>query len=210
MTTPENTLEAPEHAPEALKEEMPNSAAAHMLEFRAPDLDGNGGGEDDVIAVGEDGQPVEMIDTQEVVEQMSKDAFFVVFRHSFGLPGMFMPDFRPLAVQPQEEAMARDASDAIYELLEIYYPGALLPQGDTFARLMIAGPFLLAKVMVVREILNARRRDRMSPPVKATKGQGGTFSTTREKPPQEAPLSANDNAAPADPTAWMADEQEAA
>lgn len=202
MTTPIEGVEAPENASEAISE----NPAAHLMEFRAPDLDGSGGGEDDVIALGEDGEPVDQIDTAEAVELMSKDAFYVVIRHSFGLPGMFMPDWRPLAIQPSEETIARDASDAIYELLEIYYPGALMPQGDTFARLATAAPFILAKVMVVREILNAKRRARMAPP-QAAPGQGPAFTTSRGK---SAPASANIDGPPADPVSWMDAQEEAA
>lgn len=202
--TPETDL-ALEDPSTALSGEMaeltPEMGAEHMHTFRAPPIEGIGGGADDVVQVDEAGQPLEPVDGQEVVEMMTKDAFFVVLRHSFGLPGMFMPDFRPLAIQPEEEPIARDASDAIYELLEIYYPGALMPQGDTFARIARAAPFIFAKVLVVREILRARRMAKMAPP---RQEPAGAFKTSRagEAPP------ANTDAAPseADPTAWMQDE----
>lgn len=199
-TTPE-TLESPESGLEPRSGEMAlDSGPDHMMNFRAPELGDQGGAEDDMIDLGEDGQPIGQIDTQEAVEMMTKDAFYVVFRHAFGLPGMFMPQWRPLAIQPSEETIARDACDAIYELLEIYYPGALMPQGDTFARIATAAPFVLAKVLVVREILRARRARVVSED--APEPPAGEFRTTRTETP------ANDNVAPTegDPTTWMNEE----
>ena len=189
-------------AAQPLSDEMPDFSAAHMETFRAPDLDGGGGGEDDVVALNEDGQPVDMIDTGEAVELMSKDAFFVVFRHGFGLPGMFSPTWKPLAIQPEETQIARDACDAIYELLEIYFPAALLPQGDTIARLMTAGPFIIAKVMVVRMILAAQRQEKIAPKRPAS-DPAPEFKSARTEAP------ANDNAEPAeyvDPVGWIGQE----
>lgn len=149
---------APLTGPQAASAEIPG--LDDLEGFRAPDLEGSGGGADDVVMLGEDGAP---IDHGEAVEQMTKDAFWSVFRHGFGLPGLFSAPWKPLAVQPEEEEIARAASDAIYELLEIYWPGALMPQGDTFARLAAAAPFIMAKVLVVREILHQRRADRLAP-----------------------------------------------
>jgi len=175
--------------------------AAHMETFRAPELDTDTGGADAVVQVDEGGAP---LNVETAVEQMSKGAFFVVFNHAFGLPGMFMPDFRPLAIQPEEEPIARDASDAIYELLEIYWPQALLPQGDTFARIARAAPFILAKVMILRMILMERRRARMAPP--PVPDAKASFKSRR------TPEAANTNAPPegetVDPFAWAEAEQQ--
>lgn len=128
----------------------------HMTSFRAPELETEGGGADDVVRVDEEtGEPVAEVAE---VEQITKAAFFVAFRHSFGLPGMFIPMWKPLAVQDDEVEIARDASDAIYELLEIYFPSALMPQSENFMRITRAAPFILAKIMIVRMILEEHRR----------------------------------------------------
>ncbi|NVK16714.1 MAG: hypothetical protein HWE35_21285 [Rhodobacteraceae bacterium] len=128
----------------------------HMTSFRAPELETEGGGADDVVPVDQEtGEPVAEVPE---VEQITKEAFFVAFRHGFGLPGIFMPMWKPLAVQPDEVEIARDASDAIYELLEIYFPSALMPQSENFMRITRAAPFLVAKIMIVRMILEDSRR----------------------------------------------------
>jgi len=92
----------------------------------------------------------------------------VVFEHAFAIPGHVAPQWRPLAIQLGERDGARAASDAAYELLEIYYPGALLPGSDTLARLLILGPFLIGKVMVARLIIAQHKRDQIEARAKPT------------------------------------------
>ncbi|MEY8798951.1 hypothetical protein AB9K35_01285 [Leisingera sp. XS_AS12] len=131
----------------------------HMTSFRAPELETEGGGADDVVPVDQEtGEPVADLAEVPEVEQITKAAFFTAFKHSFGLPGLFLPMWKPLAVQDDEVEIARDASDAIYELLEIYFPSALMPQSENFMRVTRAAPFILAKIMVVRMILEESRR----------------------------------------------------
>lgn len=179
--------------------------SGHMMNWRAPELETEGGGADDVIPVDQEtGERVDQETGAPVVEQISKAAFFVAFRHSFGMPGMFVPMWKPLAIQPEEMEIAQDASDAIYELLEIYWPAALSPQSETFGRIARAAPFLLAKVMIVRMVLEDRRRAKLE----AAKQQSAQFKSVRADQ-DAAPVSsqpANANYAPppgaASPMAW--------
>lgn len=173
--------------------------ASHLDTFVASDLEADSGAKDDVTHLDDQGEPVQPDSVEEVVEQISKEAFFVVFSHAFGLPGMIMPDWKPLAIQPDEERIAREACNAIYEILEIYYPAALMPQGDMFARLATAAPFVLAKVLVVREILTSRRRAKLE----AKKGTFQTQRTAEPGPEGEAPTPDQMNA---DPGAWIGQE----
>lgn len=176
--------------------------SGHMTGFRAPELETEGGGADDVVQVDQEtGEPVDLVAE---VEQISKAAFFVAFRHSFGLPGMFLPMWKPLAIQPDEVEIAQDASDAIYELLEIYFPAALAPQSETFMRISRAAPFILAKVMIVRMIFEERRRAKIET-IKARQAQFRSVRGNQDAAPV-AGSPANDDYAPpqgaTSPMAW--------
>jgi hypothetical protein len=139
-----------------------------------PDLDDGDADPDAPQDVGDDG---EILDPLAEPERMDRDAFWIVFRTAFDLPQYIMPDLEPLAIAPQEESRARGAADACYSLLEIYYPAALMPQGETFAHLMVAGPFFIAKAMVIKAVIESRRQP---PP----------------RPVQQQQRPANDNAQP--------------
>ncbi|HEV8035810.1 hypothetical protein [Yoonia sp.] len=143
--------------------------------------------DDDGNEIGADFGPVEP-------EKVTRDGFYVLFRTSFDLPGQIMPDFKPLGIQPTEQGAARAASDALYSLLEIYYPAALLPQSETLAHLLTLGPFLIGKVMVMRAILNARN----APPIEHEPPKEGQRKQPPPPPPDTSPVD------------WMAAEQRAA
>lgn len=192
-------------AAEPANENAPPDQAAHLDGFRAADLDAGEAGADQVQEVGADGEPVAGDPVEP--EQLSREAFYTVFYNAFGLPGMFAADFAPLAIQPGEEPPARAASDAIYELLEIYYPKALLPMGDTLARLFAIVPFAMVKAAVVRDILRARAEARREAAREAAQARARAGQAAHV--PQEAgPPPANDNAAPPGAhgaVAWMGD-----
>ena len=175
----------------------------HLDGFRAPTIEAEGGGEDDPVAV--DPETGDVPSAAEAVELIGKGAFYTVFKTAFAAPAMFMgADWQPLAIQPHEDEIARDASDAIYEILEIYYPAALTPQSEGFARIMRAAPFIAAKVMIVRAILQARRAERLRPVNAPEAGPAFKSSRAHVNP-------ANSNAPPADsPFAFADQEQEAA
>lgn len=174
---------------------------------------GGGGGEDDPIGVGEDGNPLpERVEP----EQISQEAFWIVFQTAFDMPAMVISQFEPMAagvaIQQQERDVARACSDAIYALLEIYYPKALLPGSDTVAHVIAATPFLFAKVMIVREIFRARRARDVSPrePEKRKPEPKETAAPRRAQEPTEAEWS---DIPPADVIggSWnLPDQQEAA
>lgn len=169
--------------------------AAHLDGFRAPEIDGGEVAEDDVQPLGEDGEPVGF-DVEP--DQITREAFWTVWKSGFGLPGMFAAQWKPLAIQTEETDTARAASDAVYEILEIYWPSALQPQGEMFARIATAAPFVLAKVMIVRNILQENRRARVEA---SGGGQRAEFKSRRAP---QTPEAANDNAAPASsPVSWM-------
>jgi len=161
----------------------------HLNDYVVPDIDDSADDEDAPINVtleqeAEEAAPLEP-------EMLSRDAFFTVFKTAFQMPSLIMPEFEPVAIQPNEEQAGRAASDATYSLLEIYYPNALMPQSEVMAHLLVACPFLIGKAMIVRAILQARKMERVQP------------SKNREKPKQEAPSEPVEDAivVPMDPAA---------
>lgn len=131
----------------------PTDDGAHLDQMRVTDFEDEGHDPDAPVMLGEDGEPVD----DAPPEQITKEAFWVVFQTAFNLPGQILPDLRPMGIQPHEVGGAQAASDAVYSLLEIYYPSALMPQSETMAHLMVAAPFFIGKAMVVREIIRAKK-----------------------------------------------------
>lgn len=162
---PEPTTNQPETQAQIGTSTTPTDDGSHLGSFVMQEIEaGGGGGEDDPIGVGEDGNPLpERVEP----EQISQEAFWIVFQTAFDMPAMVISQFEPMAagvaIQQRERDIARACSDAIYALLEIYYPKALLPGSDTVAHVIAATPFLFAKVMIVREIFRARRARDVSP-----------------------------------------------
>lgn len=126
---------------------------SHLDAIRMPDLEDQGHDPDAPITLDEDGNPIDDAPPQ----QITQEAFWVVFQTAFNLPGQMVPMLAPMGITPEQEQPARAASDATYSLLEIYYPSALMPQSETLAHVLVAAPFFIAKVMVVREIIRASR-----------------------------------------------------
>ena len=177
-------------APEAGADAAPETGAGgadHLDGFRAPSLDPLEDDAGDVTPVDDQGEPL----SEDPSQPMDKESFWIVFRTAFDLPGYMVTAFRPLGIQDDEEHRARAASDAVYDLLAIYYPRALMPMGDTFALVLAAAPFFIGKAMIVREILADARKP---------KGKPGA-QDAGEKPKKEA-------AGTASPMSWM--DQEAA
>jgi hypothetical protein len=178
--------------------------SGHMLTWRAPELETEGGGADDVVHVDQEtGGKVDPETGAPVVEQITMDAWWVVFQASFAAPMMFGVDFEPVAIQPEEQTSARAASDAAYRLLQVYYPRALIAGSDKLTDLLVAGGFIYGKVMIVKMILQARRAEALEAVNERKRGDGapgGEFRSQRTGSP------GNDNYAPppgaASPMAW--------
>lgn len=137
-------------------DEQTGGAADHMDAFRAPDLDLEATAIDAVREVNEDGQIID--DEPAEIDALSRDAFYTVFELGFSVPQMVNPVFAPVAIQPNETPQARGASDAVYQLLEIYYPRALMPMGDTVALLLASGMFFMAKARVAQACFGELKR----------------------------------------------------
>lgn len=154
MTSPKVIPET-EQATTSLEAEIQpvgDGGAAHLEAFHIPDIDEDTDDPDGFIDLDENGEALPPAPVQ-----IDKEAFYVVFCTAFDAPGMLMAKFKPVGIQPDERQTSRAASDAIYGLLEIYYPKALMPQSEVLAHLMVAGPFVIGKVMIVREIFRADR-----------------------------------------------------
>ncbi len=130
---------------------------SHLDSIGVNEIDTSGAGSDAVFTIDQDGNQVGADLDDEPPAQMDREAFYIVFSSAFNLPPAFVPDLAPLAIKPEEEAPARAASDGVYALLEIYYPAALMPQGETFAHLMAVIPFAMVKISAMRAVIAARK-----------------------------------------------------
>lgn len=156
---------------------------SHLDDMIAPDF---GGIDDDPDAVQFKSQRSEMGGDAEfdAPEQLDRATFYGVFKVAFSVPQMVAgPDFAPVAVQPDEEPAARDASDGLYTLLEAYYPAALNPMSDKAAALLALGLFGIGKAKTVQMCLADRQR--------------------REAKERREAMAANDNQAPVDDLAGL-------
>ena len=134
---------------------MTGDGASAIASLVVPDLDAGDIDPDAPQEVDADGQ---IIPSEEYEpDALDKDAFFMVFQTAFDMPAMFVEELAPLAIQENEQRPARAASDAVYSLLEIYYPAALVPNSPVLAHIMAAFPFFFAKAMIVRELIRAKR-----------------------------------------------------
>lgn len=97
-------------------------------------------------------------------EIVDKDIFYTtLFRPTF--TAMSLATRIPEAkISQDEEPAAREASDDLYDLLEVWYPAALNPQTGTFKKLCTVGGFLFYKLQVIRAAIADRRRAAMRPP----------------------------------------------
>lgn len=127
---------------------------------------------------------------------MDKDAFWIVFETAFSLPGMLDHHFGPLAISGDRQGQGRKASDALHNLLSVYYPKALMPMSDTFANLAAVGLFGFGQAQIFKACLIERNRAKVEAQKEAQaaaraargdKGQG----------PEPAPQYAQS------PLAWM-------
>lgn len=89
---------------------------------------------------------------------ISQQQFYdTMFCGLFAAPQMLNPAFAPMAIQDSEKGMARPASDAVYELLLIYYPPILRPGGKTAGLFLMMLPFLMLKITTLRAIIKEGR-----------------------------------------------------
>ena len=146
-----------------------SDGGAHLENFVVPDIDDVADDVDAPIDITLEPEPDDLAEAGQNL--MDKNAFWTVFQSCFSIPAFLMPGMKQLAVQKEEETAARAASDATYSLLEIYYPNALMPQGEVFAHLMVAAPFFFAKAMIVREVLRARNAKPANPPFERSKAR---------------------------------------
>jgi len=162
---------------------------SHLDQFRAPDIEGESqAAPDDVQPVDDEGQP---ITPDAEPGQITKGQFWEVFKQVFSLPGLFQPIWKPLAIQPDETEQARAASDAIYEIAEIYLPSLLRPGGEMAGRLLACVPFLMAKAQIARGIMAEMKAQRIAAAQPANvnaapaEGDGAVFRSSRGQPGDE-------------------------
>lgn len=156
-------------------------AAAALDTFVIPDNSDAYKDPDAPVDLDADGEPLQQENA--AVERIDKAAFFVTIKTVLQVPSMMDADFAPIAIQQGETEGARMASDSIFELLEIWYPSALQPNSDTIAHMMIAGPFLIGKLMIARQILGNKARERRAKLVNAQAVEKPRKTETAAPPP---------------------------
>lgn len=158
---------------EAVTDGASTADGAHLDGFVIPENDEASLDPDAPQQVDAEGEIVEPDDMTPA--RLDQAAFYTTIKTLLSVPAMYDADFAPVAVQSQEEDQARAASDAIYALLEIWYPSALQPNGDTIGHLLVAVPFIAGKVMIVRSIMSQKRQyaseEPTAPPVAAVEPQ---------------------------------------
>jgi hypothetical protein len=96
-------------------------------------------------------------------ERMTKDAFWVMFKGSFKvasvLPFVGIPE---LAIANDEVEHGRVASDAIFDLLEMYFPSFFDRDREVLGLLIAAGSFLIMKAVIVKAVLEARTAQKIA------------------------------------------------
>lgn len=177
--------------------------AAYLRRIEVPDLDSGGPTSETAPRVRpEPGTDAEHADAAEAALIDQGTFYGVVFSTVFAVPGYVRPQFKPLAIQPEEQESARAASDAVYELLRVYFPAALRPGSDTLGHVMAAAPFLMMKAQIARAIIAEMRAERMRPANRdaAPRDQAGDQEAQQETAPTSSA---------ADDMSWM-DAEEAA
>lgn len=176
------------HEPQAANDNAPppGDAAADLDGIRFATFEDDAApAPDDVQPLDDEGQPI-MPEAEP--GQITKGQFWEVFKQVFGLPGLFQPIWKPLAIQPDETEQARAASDAIYEIAEIYLPSLLRPGGEMAGRLLACVPFLMAKAQIARGILAEMKAQRIEAAQLANvnaapaEGEGAVFKSSRGNP----------------------------
>ncbi len=97
---------------------------------------------------------------------ISPEQFYQSVKMAFAAPQMVSPAFEPIAIQPNEVEMARQATDSAHALLLMWYPQALRPGNETLGHVLMMTPFLASKVMIIYGIIKQAR----TPPQHDTNG----------------------------------------
>jgi hypothetical protein len=149
---------------EILADDAPDEigGGGHLDGFRAADLDLIASVQDAVREVDEDGNEIDEGDDEPAEpDEMTKEAFYGMIEMGFAVPAMIEPVFAPVAIQDEEAAQARLATDAGFDLIKMKYPHLLKERGfDTMGKIALVGMFLMAKVKVTTMCFNElKRRD---------------------------------------------------
>lgn len=166
-------------------EQTPVSEAA--TEFDATHLMGFSVAEDEpdaadagFIPLDEDGQEI-MPDAPP--EHMPRSAFTAVWTTAWNIPGMMMPDYRPLQITDDKKPASDEAADAIYDLALEHFPGLISQNNATMGAVMRILPFGMIQAGAVRAILIEKRKARQSAP----EGPQATFASQRAQKPANTP-----------------------
>ena len=187
-TTSMTTNETHEPAPKATTADVGFDALSSVA---FPNVESQEQDEDAPHEIGGDGLPISdsVPHAKPQAERMTKDAFWFTFKGAFKigsvLPFVGVPE---LAIAPDEYEHGRVASDAIYDLLEMYLPSFFDSDREVLGLLIAAGSFLIMKGMVVAAVIKARQAQQiaeMQAQQRQRQGQGDEFKTGRTPQPAQ-------------------------
>lgn len=171
---------------------------AHLDAFRVADDEAELT-DADFVTVDESGQAVE-VDPEP--GQMPREAFAAVWNTAWNLPGMMLPEYKPLQITPEKEAPSNEAADAVYDLAEVHFPWLLDAGNSTMGAVLRILPFGIMQAGAMRAILIEKRRAKAEAAAKTDEPE---FQSKRAPANQDSPPPA-----PTDPAAFLDAEQEAA
>ncbi len=154
----------PENTPELETAETNQKTSESLFDaskFRIPEVDPGAGAR--VIPLddeGEDVPPFDELEEEPEKQPIEFDDFYSMFQLAFAAPGEYDEDFKPLAIQPDEEENARKAARVTYDLLKQYVPSWLTNIDSKLMLWLGAGMFFMGKAKILAVILHHKREMR--------------------------------------------------
>lgn len=129
-------------------------AGAHMEAFRVAEEEADAM-DADFLPVGENGEAMEPLPEP---DQMSRAAFAAVWTTAWNLPGMMLPEYKPLQITEDKQQPCNEAADALYDLAEMHFPWMLSEQNSTIGAVARLVPFGIVQAGAFRAVLIEKRR----------------------------------------------------
>lgn len=138
-----------ETAPDTLQDDVETVGENHVDLSEAVLTSICGESEGDIAEIGHNGAPEN--------SHVDNEIFYTTMFRPMFTGAAFATGVREARIAEDEEDAAREASDDLYALLEVWYPSALDPSAGTFKRCMTVGGFFFWKAQVIRAGLAQRR-----------------------------------------------------
>ena len=158
---------------------------AHLDGFRMNDADADAD-DADFLDVDDNGAAIAL---SAETGKMSRAAFSAMWQTAWNIPGMMLPEYKPLSITDEKSEACDEAAAAIYDLAEMHFPWLIEEKNSTIGSIARAFPFILMQAGAFRAIMAQKRRDRIEAMQPAN-----TNAAPQSKPATEAT---------SDPNSWM-------